>query len=98
MLCCRSGTATCTWKRFMAAPSGFGGGSAARLARRLRLACSGAAGWRAIDAVAGAAVLGEETEQRVHPRVVRRVIDEASLLPGGHEPGMKELLQVERQR
>src|SRR3954464_9194901 len=105
MLSGRSGTATWTWKRFMAfSCSGLRGVArgATRLACRRgaawRLAFLGATGRRAIQAVPGATVLGQVGEQRIHPAVVGRIEDEAAFLPARDELRMEELLQVEGER
>src|SRR3954463_2676019 len=103
MLSCRSGTATCTWKRFIAfswsglrgnAPpttggTRFAGGRGLRRGRACRAAR---------HAVARAAVFSEVAEQRVHLLEVGRVIDEAPGLARCDESGVGQLLQVKGER
>src|SRR5476649_1054163 len=95
-----SGTATCTWNLFMVRSlSGLQGAaaSAAGLGRRARGPGLRPASGRAVHAVAGAAIVGEIAEQRVHPRVAGRVVDVAPILACGDEPRVGQLLQVERE-
>jgi hypothetical protein len=44
------------------------------------------------------AVLHQEIEELLHPRVVGRVDDRSPLPPAGHETGVAQLGDVERQR
>src|SRR5690242_9310082 len=78
MLCSRSLTATCTWKRFMAFAFYDWGSRGAR--------------------AAGAAVLGEVSDQLVHVVEVGAIDDEAAFLAALHQPGAREVRKMERQR
>ena len=64
--------------------------SLTELSRRLRQA-----GCFATHAVRRAAVFGEESDQRIHLRIVCGVEDESALLPSHNQARMRQFLQME---
>src|ERR1700740_1972378 len=85
MLACRSSTWAWTWNRFIVFS----------VSMESAASCGGR---RDGASVAGTAVLGEERQDAVHALVGRAVDQVAPLARLRHQAGMREFLQVERQR